>query len=87
MAREVDKVRAYCVNKKMLRCAGIGGREAEMLTNGYKAKVDKLVLLMTRWQTFCGTGPEVSFSAFQVAVCDKREIVFFLCLFALIVHI
>lgn len=45
-----------------------------MLTNGYRAEVDKLVLLMARWQTFCATGPEVSFSAFQVAVCDKRKL-------------
>lgn len=58
----------------MLRITGIGDREAKMLTNGYRAEVDKLVLLMTRWQTFCAAGPEVSFSAFQVAVCDKRKL-------------
>ena len=71
----------------MLRCASTGGREVKMLTNGYKAKVDKLVLLMTRWQAFCATGPEVSFSTFQVAVYDERQIVFLSCLFTLIVYI
>lgn len=71
----------------MLKCTSIGGREVKMLTNGYKDKADKLVLLMTRWQTFCATGPEVSFSTFQVAVYDERQIVFLLCLFALIVYI
>lgn len=58
----------------MLRCTSTGGREAKMVTNGYKAKVDKLVLLITRWQKFCATGLEVSFSTFQVAVCDKGKL-------------